>query len=621
MGTQNTSQAARTGGTGPARGVLVHWLFNIPPSQGIPNPPIEFGELAVMYRLLLALIALVLLPVNAQSAGSYQEREVLVEGSKGKDLDAYLRRCAMFGFSGSVLVAQGDQILLRKGYGEALPGEGAMNGPETLYDIASASKQVTAAAILMLESMGKLSTRDSISKHLDKVPERHHAVTIQHLLNHTSGFARYGRGGSGSDRERAVAMYLDAPRGQAAGEGFEYFNGGYALLAAIVERTTGQTFETWVTENLFVPAGLKHTYFSNTVDANTPHLARSHDGGKLTTDYIHGWGYKGMGGVVTSVSDLYQWIQALHTGKVLSPESMQKWLTPALENYACGWYVLDRGAGKRVVSHGGTAPGFQTYIRHFVDEDVLVLLMSNRPGMHWQVTWGLSSMMVGETEKVPAPPATETWKTADLEALTGVYASKQYGRIVVQRSGAALRLGAEGDQAVAILQGQKPSKASAFKWERKRAHEIIKGLLAGKTEALERDMLPHIPKTWPGMVLSTYWPKHLAEHGEVTSFEEIGASEDSRSGRVSVLMRLHHAESITTVEVAFAKRQLNIFDMNAPIFAAERPFAPIGKSRFATYEFNAAKLPTLTIKEKSKGRLILELQFDGKRYAFTKPGK
>ena len=146
-----------------------------------------------------------------------QDRAPVVAGKLGRELDAYLETCAVFGFSGCALVQQDGKLLLRKGYGLARPYLGTPNTPETLYDIASASKQVTAAAILLLESRGELSTDDSIADHLPGVPKEHREVTLYHLLTHTSGFRRGGPAGSGADLQAALTTYFEADRSGRAG--------------------------------------------------------------------------------------------------------------------------------------------------------------------------------------------------------------------------------------------------------------------------------------------------------------------------------------------------------------------------------------------------------------------
>ncbi len=563
-------------------------------------------------------MALIWGSVTALALGGPGERKTVVAASTGAELDLYLSTCEQFGFSGSVLVARGNKVILCKGYGEARPGEGVPNGPETLYDIASASKQITAAAILKLESERKLKTSDSIAKHLADVPKPHEEVTIQHLLNHTSGFSRYGASGHGQDRDKAVAEYLSQERKQSAGMAYDYYNGGYALLAAIVERKTGESFESWVTENLFAPAGMQNTYFIDLMDRDDPRLARSHNSGKRTTNYIEGWGYKGMGGVITSISDLHLWMRALMGGKILPKKSLKKLFKPAKQDYACGWRIGDRG---QRIYHGGTAPGFQTYIQHFVKEKITVLLVSNREGMHRQVSEGLAAIMIEKRVDAMPVPKTQRWKADKLDALTGRYTSPGKGSLVVRRLGSALSIGAEGNAAIAYLQGQEPSEESPFPWERQRASEIIQGLLDGSAAALAKDVAHRIPKSWPTTVLRTIWPNHLKQHGPLLSFEEIACLKRESSSAITLWIRLRHADGISAVKMTFIEHEVSGLDFKAPLFPVLRPYAPIDKDRFVTFAFTAQSLPEITFKRKGRKPISLELESAGQTHVYERSKK
>jgi len=541
----------------------------------------------------LALLSLALAPTT-------QDRDVVVAGPVGKRLDAYLERCTLFGFSGCVLVEKRGRLLLRKGYGLAQPREGIPNTPETLYDIASASKQVTAAAILLLEAERRLDTDDSIAKYLADVPEQHHEVRLHHLLTHTSGFGRYGGGGHGNDREAALAEYFSAKRTSGAGTRFEYFNGGYAMLAAVVERVTGEAFEDWVRDNLFLPAGLMRTDFIETAHFDTALLAGSHDTGRLTTDYIKGWGYKGMGGVLTSVSDLALWCHALFGGELLPPDSLKEMLEPERESYACGWYVFDTEKKRRVVQHGGSTPGFETYIRNFIDDDVLLLVMTNREGWNWQVTWGLSAQVLDEDPKAPNPPELAPWRAAKLDEVCGTWGADGGERLVVRRSGAGLLIGGLGTEVLAALtaapargdagasRAAPPASPTARELAaaEERALAMVAGLREGSSERLAADMLPHIPKSWPDDVVNRYWPAQVERWGEVCGQRSLGAFFDPRSGRIRVWIRLDHERGERSLEVAFVGTSLNIFDLNARDFPVEVGVAPVDAERLVGFDFN-----------------------------------
>lgn len=561
------------------------------------SPMISFASLAVT-------IALAVLSV--------QERETIVAGKLGETTDAYLQNCEAFGFSGTVVVQKKGKLLLRKGYGIARADLDLRNTPETLYDIASASKQVTAAAILLLEANGELSTGDSIAKYLPDVPKQHQEVTIYHLLTHTSGFPRNGSAGGGPDLEAAMRSYFKSKRTGKSGKKFEYYNGGYAMLAGIVEQVTGETFETWVTENLFKPAGLRNTDFIETALVEEDLLARSHDTGKLTTDYIQGWGYRGMGGVLTSVSDLTLWCNALFAGKVIPPKALKKMLKPYRDDYACGWYSSKTSKKRHVISHGGTSPGFQSYIRYFDKDEVLILVLTNREGWHWQTAWGLAAIVLGEDAKASLPPGVVTISNQQLDAFCGTWEADGE-RLIVERSGVGLKVGGVGRTVLACLATSPPGRSSNKSSQRsskreqaqlaaseERAMAIVAELREGSCELLSQDMMPHIPKSWPSMVLNNLWPKFIERWGDIRSQQCLGAFKDAKTGRTRVWIRLEMEQASRSIEVAFLNDQLNIFDLKARDYPVEAHFAPVAKGKMVGFDF--AETPPRELRLKGKGK-------------------
>jgi CubicO group peptidase (beta-lactamase class C family) len=189
-------------------------------------------------------------------------RAAEVATALGRRIDEAVQRSTGGGFWGTVLVARGGQIELSKGYGFADYGV-RRNAPDTLFEIASTSKQVTATAILRLEQQKRLTTSDPIDKYLKDAPPDKHAITIDHLLHHTAGLdpelgASYAYTGT---RAEYVQAMLERPLANEPGTKFAYSNVGYALLAAIVEVATGGSFEDYVRRELFATAGLTDTGF------------------------------------------------------------------------------------------------------------------------------------------------------------------------------------------------------------------------------------------------------------------------------------------------------------------------------------------------------------------------
>jgi CubicO group peptidase (beta-lactamase class C family) len=242
-----------------------------------------------------------------------------------RQLDSAIAREAQAGFSGVVLVARGDTLLLHKAY--AAPG--SRSRPDVLaFWLASNSKQFTAAAILRLQEMKRLRVRDSIGHFFPNVPADKQAITIHQLLTHTSGLPHaYAADGVQSRSEavgRILALALRSPPGQR----YSYSNDGYTLLAAIVDLASGVGFDTFLERSIFRPAGLHHTGLwgrekSRIAPVADPRLTAAipptvYRNGKS----VGNWGYRGASGAYATAADIHRWIQSLRSGRVLAPATV-----------------------------------------------------------------------------------------------------------------------------------------------------------------------------------------------------------------------------------------------------------------------------------------------------------
>jgi CubicO group peptidase (beta-lactamase class C family) len=284
---------------------------------------------------------------------------------------------------GTVLVTRGEDVLYLEAFGYADYATKA-NAADTLYEIASASKQVTAAAVLRLEQQKKLRTSDPLTRFFRDAPEDKRAVTLDHLLHHTAGLApdlgvAYGWGGS---RPEYARLMLERALVNEPGKVYAYSNVGYALLAAVVEEVTGKDFEEYVRRELFVPAGLVDTGFVGDKRlVESPRITKRRAPDALpdwtAAKWFWGWGYRGMGGVVTTVLDLWKWDRALRGDKVLGEAAKAKLYAPGLAGYACGWQVETTPRGTTKVSHGGGVRGYGCTYARWLEEDVMVAVLSN----------------------------------------------------------------------------------------------------------------------------------------------------------------------------------------------------------------------------------------------------
>lgn len=329
---------------------------------------------SVDYSLLgAALLVAAATPVAAQDGA-------VVKGELGKKLDRVVQTTTQGGYWGAVLVARKGEVLLSKGYGFADYGT-RPNTPRSLFEIASASKQFTAAGILRLVQQKKLKLKDTLGKLFKRIPPDKRRITVHQLLTHTSGISpRTGIPyGSPLKRDAAVRRFLQAPLASRPGRTFAYSNAGYSILAAIIEVVSKTSFEAFMKQEVFKPAGLSDTGFvrDETLDAKrvTERLSERMPG--TATQWFWSWGYRGMGGVVTTVQDLLKWHQALRGTTVFDARTKKVMFTPQRANYACGWLVETTARGTTKHHHSGRVAGYGANVVRYPQEDALIVLLSN----------------------------------------------------------------------------------------------------------------------------------------------------------------------------------------------------------------------------------------------------
>jgi len=329
----------------------------------------------------------------------------IIAGEQGRLLDEVCKQRQKRGFSGSVLVLIQGKTILQKGYGLADQETQRPVTPESLFDIASLSKQFTAAAILALEQDGKLSLDDPLAKYLPGVPKAYRSVTLYQTLTHTGGLPR-GGGGRGNNLMKAVKVFLEQPLSAKPGKAYAYSNVGYALLAGVVTKASGKKFEVYCRQRLFQPAQLSSIYFCGEKLKKKELVAlgytRNSSVGRtpLIDPYppakSFGYEYKGMGGVVTNVVELAKWIDALQTDDVLSADAREKLFTPNQESYACGWEVFSFSEGRRCIGHGGTVRGFTSKLWWFPDDEALLVVLANYDSFQYDMLNKLKDLMFRE---------------------------------------------------------------------------------------------------------------------------------------------------------------------------------------------------------------------------------
>ncbi|HEV7698901.1 MAG TPA: serine hydrolase domain-containing protein [Pyrinomonadaceae bacterium] len=367
-----------------------------------------------------------------------------------------------------MLVAEKGEILLNKAYGMADRNRHVANTLNTVFNVASFTKQFTAVAVLRLEADGKLSTGDTIDKFLDNVPGDKVGITIHNLLTHTSGLPRGQDGKKNSPtRNDTVAAILKQPLTAKVGEKFRYSNEGYHLLAAVVEKASGQTFLEYVTEKLFKPAGMMHSGLYQ--DAKWSHfsVAQSYNEWKQVpsfTEWPKVWNY-GPGSVVSTASDIFKWFVALNSNRILPGNEKEKLFKPHVgsdeddTDYGYGWYVEKLKDNSLLIHHGGDNQGYHSEVRWYVRNNRIIIILTNfellePDGVAIQkrvIANNLNRIMASEAYKQP-PPFTGL-SSKNLRQLEGEYELPDGGKFKIWSNGVFLNLGVDGQDAINALAG------------------------------------------------------------------------------------------------------------------------------------------------------------------------
>jgi CubicO group peptidase (beta-lactamase class C family) len=312
-------------------------------------------------------------------------------------------------FMGAVLVARGSELVFSKAYGSANLELEVPNTPATKFRIGSITKQFTAASILLLEERGKLSTADPITKHMPDAPAAWAPITIHHLLTHTSGIPNFtslkeyaGLRGTSTTVDKTIAVFRDKPLDFPVGEKMAYSNSGYLVLGHLVEKLSGGSYEAFVQANLFTPLGMTDSGY----DSNTRIIPRRASGyvpgpgGFANSGFVHMTVPHGAGALYSTTGDLLKWEQALLGGKLLSPASLQKMLTPAKGDYAYG-LVIRSANGRRQVWHNGGIDGFNAAMGHYPESGFTIIALGNVNGpAPDQIVAQLGSIAHGDTVKL-----------------------------------------------------------------------------------------------------------------------------------------------------------------------------------------------------------------------------
>lgn len=336
-----------------------------------------------------------------------------------------------FAFSGTLGVMQDGVLLFCKAYGLASMEHQVPNTPDTRYRIWSIGKQFTAALVLRLAEQGLLQLEDRLADHFPEWTALDGRITIHHLLNHTSGLFNYANLPDAHRmfyrqhhrRDELVALFTGWPLEFEPGARFQYCNTGYWMLGQLIERVSGQTFAACLEQQIIRPLGLSGTGLDDGRRL-VPGLATGYevDGdGLVSCGYVDMSLVAATGGLYSTAGDLLRWRQALASGAVLRPDTLERMQTPGHGQYGYG-VAIDSSGGRRRIHHGGGCEGYLSELHHFVDEGLAIVALSNYGFTAVdKLCRRLDALVRAEPVDLPQRPAFHALPDARLAPLLGTY--------------------------------------------------------------------------------------------------------------------------------------------------------------------------------------------------------
>jgi CubicO group peptidase (beta-lactamase class C family) len=377
-----------------------------------------------------------------------------------------------FRFNGNVLVAKGGNIIYQQDLGYADFNSNRLLNDSSVFELASLSKQFTAMGIMILKEKNLLSYDDNIKKFFPDFP--YDNITIRNLLTHTSGLPGYEEQFEKKWDRKKIAFNKDIIEMLKQqkdtlffkpGSSWKYSNTGYALLASIIEKVSGKSYNDFMSKNIFQPLGMAHTFIYNT-RRSIKKIPANYALGFVYSDSLKRYilpdslqkydmvyyldGIVGDGCVNSTTGDLLKWDRALYTTKLVSKPALDEMLSPLVQMsardstsfYGFGVMVQPKAPRGKVISHTGGWPGYSTLIVRRVDIDETIIGLSNNETMNGFIRTGIESILAGEDLVMPYQHKEIKIDTSLIDRYVGKYSAfltlvfiKKGGKLYRHRDG------------------------------------------------------------------------------------------------------------------------------------------------------------------------------------------
>ncbi len=307
----------------------------------------------------------------------------------------------------SLAVTINNELIFTKGYGQANVELQTPALAESVYEVASITKQFTAVAILLLVQDHKLALEDTLGRLLPGGPDSWNKINLRHLLTHTSGIPDFDDGNMFDERRNyseddLVQLAATLPLKFPTGSRWSYSNTAYVLLGVIVHRTSGKEYGDFLRERVFSRLHMNNTRVNSEEDI-IPFRADGYrlDNGLLKNQEFLSAELRGTGdgGIVSTVVDMAKWDAALQSGALLPPDAWQQVFTPVALNsgktfpYGFGWFIREQD-GHPYYEHSGNLQGYASHFLRFPRARVSVVVLANLSQADpWKIAHGVAGLI------------------------------------------------------------------------------------------------------------------------------------------------------------------------------------------------------------------------------------
>ncbi|MBQ4861521.1 beta-lactamase family protein [Pseudoalteromonas sp. MMG013] len=332
-----------------------------------------------LFRIRTNFVVPTLLIALLSACGGSNEKAIEIKPAK---MDQTIEQYAIEqNFSGAILIVENEQVLFSKGFNKVNRNDTKLIDADTVFRLASISKQFTATGIMILQEQGLLSIQDTLNVYLPDFPNGD-KIRIKHLLQHSAGLANFTALSTFKDikntphtPEQLIALFKDRALEFNSGSQYKYSNSGYIVLGHLIEKVSGMTYQDFINTEIFHPLEMAQSgYGKDELGQNNIAQGYLPSGANITK--LSMTVPFAAGALVSSANDLHKWDQSFYNNTLLNEASQKSMFTPELGSAGLGWFITQSNGELRYV-HSGGIDGFSTYIARYPESKKLIVVLSN----------------------------------------------------------------------------------------------------------------------------------------------------------------------------------------------------------------------------------------------------